>query len=112
MRDRVSPSEAEHEPRELPSGRSASARLLWTLLGSLVALATAVRIVDPGRIDWLRAALIVFGALVIQASPLVLVGAFASAAIEVFVPPSKLEKLAHLPRPLQPPAAALAGFAF
>jgi uncharacterized membrane protein YraQ (UPF0718 family) len=54
----------------------------------------------------------VFGSLVIQALPFVMIGALASAAIEVFVPPSALERLAALPRPLQLPAAALAGIAF
>jgi uncharacterized membrane protein YraQ (UPF0718 family) len=59
-----------------------------------------------------QAALIVFGSLVIQALPFVLVGAFAAAVIEVYAPPNTLEKLAHLPRPLQLPAAGLAGLAF
>ena len=48
----------------------------------------------------------------IQAFPFVLVGALAAAAIEVFVPLGTLEKLTLLPRPLQLPAAALAGIAF
>jgi uncharacterized membrane protein YraQ (UPF0718 family) len=42
----------------------------------------------------------------------VLIGALASALIEVFVPSSALERLATLPRPLQLPAAALSGIAF
>jgi uncharacterized membrane protein YraQ (UPF0718 family) len=41
----------------------------------------------------------------------VLVGALASALIEVFVPAGTLERLGNLPRPLQLPAAALAGVA-
>ena len=40
-----------------------------------------------------------------------LVGALASALIEVFVPAGALERLANLPKPLQLPAAALAGVA-
>jgi uncharacterized protein len=83
-----------------------------TLIGLLVAAALLVRVLNPERVDWLRASLIVFGSLVIQALPFVLVGAFASALIEVFVPPSALERLASLPRPLQLPAAGLAGIAF
>ncbi|MGZ4153379.1 MAG: permease, partial [Actinomycetota bacterium] len=55
---------------------------------------------------------VIFGSLLIQALPFVLIGALASAAIEVFVPISTLERLAELPRPLQLPAAGLAGIAF
>jgi uncharacterized protein len=90
----------------------ADRRTATTLIGLLVAAAVLVRVLNPERVDWLRASLIVFGSLVIQALPFVLVGAFASAIIEVFVPPSALERLASLPRPLQLPAAGLAGIAF
>lgn len=82
------------------------------LVAGLIAFAIALRLVAPGRIAWLQAAIIVFGSLVIQALPFVLVGALAAAAIEVFVPVGTLEKLTLLPRPLQLPAAALAGIAF
>ena len=61
---------------------------------------------------WLQNFLIVFGSLLVEAMPFVLFGAFVSAAIEVFVPTSTFAHLARLPRPLQLPAAALAGIAF
>jgi uncharacterized membrane protein YraQ (UPF0718 family) len=41
-----------------------------------------------------------------------MLGAFAAALVEVFVPIAVFEKLGALPRPLQLPAAALAGLAF
>ena len=82
------------------------------LVGSLAALAILLRVLDPERFAWVQAALIVFGSLIVQATPFVLIGALASATIEVFVPPSALERLANLPRPLQLPAAGLAGVAF
>jgi uncharacterized membrane protein YraQ (UPF0718 family) len=66
----------------------------------------------PGRVDWIRAALIVFGSLLIQGLPFVLIGALAAALIEILVPVGTLERLARLPRPLQLPAAGLAGLAF
>jgi uncharacterized protein len=78
----------------------------------LIVFAVAIRLAAPGRIPWIQAAIIVFGSLVIQALPFVLVGALAAAVIEVFVPLGTLEKLTLLPRPLQLPAAALAGIAF
>ena len=67
---------------------------------------------DPERIAWLQNFLIVFGSLLVEATPFILLGAFVSAAIEVFVPTSTFAHLARLPRPLQLPAAALAGIAF
>jgi uncharacterized protein len=98
-------------PTPAPS-RPASGRFAVGLIAALVVFAIVVRLAAPGRFAWLQAALIVFGSLVIQATPFVLIGAFASATIEVFVPPSSLERLADLPRPLQLPAAGLAGIAF
>jgi uncharacterized membrane protein YraQ (UPF0718 family) len=95
--------------RDTDSITKRSALLL--ILGVLAA-AAVLRLAEPGRVAWVQAALIVFGSLVIQALPFVMVGALASAAIEVFVPATALERLVALPRPLQLPAAALAGIAF
>lgn len=97
--------------RHTPPGRL-SRRTSLLLVGGLIFFAVTIRLVSPGRVAWVQAALIVFGSLVIQALPFVLVGAFAAAVIEVFVPPNTLEKLVDLPRPLQLPAAGLAGLAF
>jgi uncharacterized membrane protein YraQ (UPF0718 family) len=55
---------------------------------------------------------LVFGSLLIEAIPFILLGALVSAAIEVFVPVSAFEKLALLPKPLQLPVSGLAGAAF
>jgi uncharacterized membrane protein YraQ (UPF0718 family) len=76
-----------------------------------MAQATAPR-QAAGQYAWLQTFFVVFGSLVIQALPFVLLGALAAALIEVFVPPGTLEKLAKLPRPLQLPVAGLAGIAF
>jgi uncharacterized protein len=56
--------------------------------------------------------LLVFGSLLVEAVPFVLLGATVSAAIEVFVPGRYFERLARLPGSLQLPACGLAGFAF
>jgi uncharacterized membrane protein YraQ (UPF0718 family) len=55
---------------------------------------------------------VIFGSLLIQALPFVMLGALAASLVEVFVPIGTLEKLGRLRRPLQLPAAALAGLAF
>jgi uncharacterized membrane protein YraQ (UPF0718 family) len=91
--------------------RNATVRTAAIIVAVLALAAVLLRILEPGRIAWIQAFLIVFGSLVVQAMPFVLLGALASAAIEVFVPVNALERVAGLPRPLQLPAAALAGVA-
>jgi uncharacterized membrane protein YraQ (UPF0718 family) len=96
----------------LQPARTATLRTAAVIVAVLALAAGLLRILEPGRFAWIQAFLIVFGSLVVQAMPFVLVGALASAAIEVFVPVNALERLAGLPRPLQLPMAALAGVAF
>lgn len=55
---------------------------------------------------------LVFTAIVAEALPFVLLGAFVSAAIAVYAPDRIFEKIGKLPRSIQLPAAALGGFAF
>jgi len=92
--------------------RNATVRTAAVIVAVLALAAGLLRILEPGRIAWIQASLIVFGSLVVQAMPFVLLGAFASAAIEIFVPVNALERLAGLPKSIQLPAAALAGVAF
>jgi uncharacterized protein len=80
--------------------------------GLLVLAALGVRVLDPQRVEWVRAYLVIFGSLLVQALPFVMLGALAASLVEVFVPVGALERLGRLPRPLQLPAAALAGLAF
>ena len=82
------------------------------VLGLLLLVALLTRALDPGRIGWLQNLLIVFGSLLEEAMPFILLGATVSAAIEVLVPSSAFAKLGLLPRGLQLPAAAAAGMAF
>jgi uncharacterized protein len=88
----------------------------WTWVGVVLALAfmfVGLRVVDPSSVPWIRNLLIVFGSLLVEALPFVVLGAFVSAAIEVLVPASTFARLAAtLPRALQLPAAALAGVVF
>jgi uncharacterized protein len=92
--------------------RAATRTTAFAIVALLVALAVAVRLLAPERVAWVQTFFVIFGSLLIQALPFVLIGALASAAIEVFVPIGTLERLADLPRPLQLPAAGLAGLAF
>jgi uncharacterized protein len=79
---------------------------------ALLAGALALRLVDPQQVAWIRTYLVIFGSLLVQAIPFVMMGALAAAAVEVLVPVGTLEKLGRLPRALQLPAAAVAGLAF
>ncbi len=90
----------------------ASARTAGAITIVLLLAAIALRLTDPQRVAWVQTYVVIFGSLLIQALPFVLLGALASALIEVFVPIGTLERLARLPRPLQLPAAGLAGIAF
>jgi uncharacterized protein len=95
-----------------PRHRTVTNRTAWLVVAGLLAAALVVRAVDPQQVAWVRTYLVIFGSLLIQALPFVMLGALAAALVEVFMPIGTLEKLGHLPRPLQLPAAALAGLAF
>ena len=99
-------------PPVSPARAGSSRRAALLVVGTLAAIALVVRVADPEGVAWLQNFLIIFGSLLVEAMPFVLLGAFVSAAIEVFVPTSVFAKLGRLPRPLQLPAAALAGVAF
>lgn len=82
------------------------------VLAALALVAVTVRLADPSSLPWLRNLLIVFGSLLVEAMPFIVLGATVSAAIEVLVPASAFARIALLPRSLQLPAAAAAGVAF
>ena len=92
------------------SGLSAGHAILVVV--ALASAGIALRLANPARLAWLQNFLIVFSSLLVEALPFILLGALASAAIEVFVPQSAFARIARLPRPLQLPAAAMAGVAF
>jgi uncharacterized membrane protein YraQ (UPF0718 family) len=90
-------------------------RTLPGLAGFVVAGAALIWLAQaagPARLPGVQNFVLVFGSLLIEAVPFILLGAVVSAGIEVFVPSSAFERLALLPRPLQLPAAGLAGMAF
>ena len=87
-------------------------RRRWPIVAVLVGVPLGLYLLEPVAGPWLRTTLIVAGSLLVEAVPFVLLGAFVSAAIEVFVPASAFARIATLPRPLQLPAAAAAGIAF
>jgi uncharacterized protein len=103
------------EPRaraRQPGRRDRTNHPVASVLATLAAIAVLVRVVDPSSLPWLRNLLIVFGSLLVEAMPFILLGATVSAAIEVLVPASAFARIALLPRALQLPAAAAAGVAF
>lgn len=98
-------------PVTLPETRK-SWRVLATVVISLLLFALALYLVDPARFAWMTNFLLVFNALLIEATPFILLGALVSAAIEVFMTPRAFERLGALRPSLQLPAAAFAGMAF
>ena len=99
-------------PSSAPRTRDRSRPPVAIVIVGLLAVAVLVRVVDPSSLPWLRNLLIVFGSLLVEAMPFILLGATVSAAIEVLVPASAFARIALLPRGLQLPAAAAAGVAF
>ncbi len=99
-------------PSSDPQTRDRSRPPVAIVIVGLLAVAVLVRVVDPSSLPWLRNLLIVFGSLLVEAMPFILLGATVSAAIEVLVPASAFARIALLPRGLQLPAAAAAGVAF
>jgi len=91
--------------------REATPRTAVAVVAALVAVGLLLQLAEPQRVPWVQTFFLVFGSLLVQALPFVLVGALASALIEVLLPVGTLERLATLPKPLQLPAAALAGVA-
>ncbi|MPZ91155.1 MAG: hypothetical protein GEU68_05935 [Actinobacteria bacterium] len=79
---------------------------------ALVAFGASLYAFDPANVAGVQNFFLVFGSLLIEAIPFILLGALVSAAIEVFVPVPAFEKLALLPKPLQLPVSGLAGAAF
>ncbi len=82
------------------------------VLGALAGVGLLVRTVSGAGLGAVRTFLLVFGSLLIEALPFILLGAAVSAMIEVFVPASVFVRLARLPQGLQMPVAGLGGFAF
>ena len=95
-----------------PRSRPVTARTILLLAAAIALAAVSLRALDPQRVAWIRSYIVIFESLLVQALPFVTLGALAAALVEVFVPIGTLEQLARLPRPLQLPAAALAGVAF
>lgn len=95
-----------------PRSRPVLPRTALIVSALLLAGALGLRLADPQRVEWVRTYFVIFSALLVQALPFVMVGALAASLVEVFVPVGTLERLGRLPRPLQLPAAALAGLAF
>lgn len=81
-------------------------------LCALITIGLVLAVASIERVAAIQNFILVFGSLLVEAVPFILVGAAVSSVIEVFVPTTAFERLTRLPRPMQLPAAAFAGFAF
>ena len=81
---------------------------ILVVLGSLILF----HFLDLGTNASLQTFVVVFTAIAVEALPFVLLGAFMSALLEVYVPERFFTAVGRLPAALQLPAAALGGFAF
>ena len=89
-----------------------SGRQLGVLLGAAAGFLGLSYVAGALTTAALNNFVVVFSSLLLQAIPLVMMGAFVAALIGTFVPDSAFARIGRLPEPLQIPAAGLAGFAF
>ncbi|MGH2661769.1 MAG: permease [Actinomycetota bacterium] len=82
------------------------------VLAALAILGLGLRISGAQGIAAIQNFLLVFGSLLVEALPFIVLGAAVSALIEVFIPASVFARLARLPQAVQMPAAGMGGFAF
>lgn len=87
-------------------------RFALPAMGGLLLLMALGRVLGVDDVAPVQTFAIIFTAIVVEALPFVLLGAFASALIEVYVSDRVLGKITQLPTALQLPAAAFGGFAF
>ena len=78
--------------------RTASLRTALTIAGVLAAAVVILRISNPERFAWVRTFFVIFGSLVIQALPFVLLGALAAAISSVQAPGDPFATLAPAAR--------------
>jgi uncharacterized membrane protein YraQ (UPF0718 family) len=85
----------------------------WAAAAAVIALLVALlRTSGLGDNQSAQTFTLVFTAIVAEALPFVLLGAFAAALLEVYVPDRVFDRIARLPVALQLPAAAAGGFVF
>jgi uncharacterized protein len=92
--------------------RPAAVRTWAVLAAAPVALLLAIRGLGLADHPSAQSFAIVFTAIVVEALPFVLLGAFVSAILEVYVPDRAFARLGRVPVGFQLPAAAVGGFAF
>jgi uncharacterized protein len=83
----------------------------WAAAAIVLAIPVALLGILGAETQGAQTFALVFTAIVAEALPFVLLGAFASALLEVYVPDRVFDRIAHLPVALQLPAAAAGGFA-
>jgi uncharacterized protein len=101
---------AVHAPDGSPRVVSQSA--VGYPLGLLALLAVTASAAGLGDVPAFETFALIFSSIVIEALPFILLGAFVSAALAVFVSASLFARIARLPLAVQLPGAALGGFAF
>jgi uncharacterized protein len=97
---------AAREPVRMPLWVVASA--FWLAVVVIVA-ARSTGLADVPLVTTVG---VIFTSIVVEALPFILLGAFVSAVIAVWVPDRAFARLARLPRALQLPGAAVAGVGF
>jgi uncharacterized protein len=99
-------------PASEASLRIVSQESLGYLVGLIVLATVTASAAGVGGVPEFETFALIFGSIVIEALPFILLGALVSAALAVFVPATVFDRIGRLPLALQLPGAALGGFAF
>ena len=94
------------------TGRSRQRLVAAALIAGSVVLAGVSYLFGALTTAALSNFVVIFSSLLLQAIPLVMMGAFVAAIIGTFVPDSVFARIGRLPEPLQIPVAGIAGFGF
>lgn len=92
--------------------RAPSVRVPGAIMALSVALLLAGRAVGLADAVQMQTFTIIFTAIVVEALPFIMLGAFVSGIVAVYVSDKAFARVARLPVPLQVPLAAVGGFAF
>lgn len=93
-------------------GRAPSTRAVAIVGAFSLLLLIGGRLAGVADVPRAQTFAIIFTAIVVEALPFMLLGAFVSGLVEVYVSDATFQRIGGLPVPLQLPVAALGGFAF
>ena len=92
--------------------RAPAVHAAGAIMGLSLAVLLAGRVAGLADAAQMQTFTVIFTAIVVEALPFIMLGAFVSGIVAVYVSDNSFARVARLPVPLQVPLAAVGGFAF